>query len=402
MNKKNLGIGIAGIVAILAVLYAVGAFSGGTLKELTGTITYRERVALPAGSVIEVKLQNVSNMDVPATVIAESTILTTGENVPIPFTLKYDPARIDARYSYSVSARILIDGELSWITTSNVPVLTGDAPPSDVEVLVSQVESDEEEIVACTMDVQECPDGSFVSRTPPNCAFAKCPAPNPILGTKWKWQRTEFLNGTKTAPQDSGKFIIAFGEDKRMTSTTDCNNIFSPFVVDNEILSIGPIASTKMACAPGSLETEYTQELLRAVSHVIAGDELRVILVKDSGTMVFTKHVAVNLDGTTFRLTSFNNDAIAQGTNYTLAFSGNSLSAKFCNGMGGEYKLAGGVLTANIVGTKMYCETPNNLMTMENTFGAILRDGANFSLEGSTLTLTGDGEEEMVFTVFMD
>lgn len=29
--------------------------------------------------------------------------------------------------------------------------------------------------VFCTQDVQECPDGSFVSRQPPNCEFAPCP-----------------------------------------------------------------------------------------------------------------------------------------------------------------------------------------------------------------------------------
>lgn len=30
--------------------------------------------------------------------------------------------------------------------------------------------------VLCTADVQECPDGSFVSRIPPSCAFAECPS----------------------------------------------------------------------------------------------------------------------------------------------------------------------------------------------------------------------------------
>jgi hypothetical protein len=29
--------------------------------------------------------------------------------------------------------------------------------------------------IACTQDVKLCPDGSYVSRTPPNCEFAPCP-----------------------------------------------------------------------------------------------------------------------------------------------------------------------------------------------------------------------------------
>ena|SRR3989338_3725623 len=30
--------------------------------------------------------------------------------------------------------------------------------------------------IACTQDAKECPDGSFVGRTGPNCEFAVCPA----------------------------------------------------------------------------------------------------------------------------------------------------------------------------------------------------------------------------------
>ena len=33
----------------------------------------------------------------------------------------------------------------------------------------------EEDVVACTLDAKECPDGSFVGRSGPNCEFAKCP-----------------------------------------------------------------------------------------------------------------------------------------------------------------------------------------------------------------------------------
>lgn len=32
-------------------------------------------------------------------------------------------------------------------------------------------------LVACTMDVKSCPDGSYVGRTAPSCAFAPCPDP---------------------------------------------------------------------------------------------------------------------------------------------------------------------------------------------------------------------------------
>ena len=44
--------------------------------------------------------------------------------------------------------------------------------------------------VICTQDVKECPDGSYVSRTGPNCEFAACPTSsepsNPQTHADWK------------------------------------------------------------------------------------------------------------------------------------------------------------------------------------------------------------------------
>jgi len=34
---------------------------------------------------------------------------------------------------------------------------------------------DQPDGVACTMEAKECPDGSFVGRVSPDCAFAPCP-----------------------------------------------------------------------------------------------------------------------------------------------------------------------------------------------------------------------------------
>jgi hypothetical protein len=37
------------------------------------------------------------------------------------------------------------------------------------------------EQVFCTQDVKECPDGSYVGREAPDCEFAACPTPPPIM-----------------------------------------------------------------------------------------------------------------------------------------------------------------------------------------------------------------------------
>ncbi len=228
-----------------------------TDSVLTGNVTYLSRIALPSGSVIEVKLSDVSRQDVPADVVGETTIVTQGENVPIPFEIAYDSSKIDERLTYAVSARILVGGELRWTNTDHIPVLTQGNPSSEVEILVRNVNTS---------------------------------------------------------------------------------------------------------------------------SGVEGG---------------------LNLEGTTFRLASFNGKEIPQGENYTLSFEGGSVSAKFCNNMGGDYALENGIFSGLIISTLMYCATPEGLMDMESAFSKIVMDGANLSLSGSTLTLAG-GDTEMVFTVFMD
>lgn len=107
-------------------------------RAVTGTVSYRERIALPPSSVIRVTLEDVSLADVPATVIAETT-LRPDRQVPIPFTLSYDPARIDPAHRYAVRAQITdADGRLRWTTMEYYGVLT-QKNPEHVELIVRPV-----------------------------------------------------------------------------------------------------------------------------------------------------------------------------------------------------------------------------------------------------------------------
>ncbi len=104
---------------------------------VTGSVTYRERIALPPGATVTVRLQDVSRADAPAEVLAEQVIVPTTQ-VPIPFALTYDPARIDARHRYSVGVRIEVDGKLWFVSDTHNGVLTQGAP-TEVEVVVRRV-----------------------------------------------------------------------------------------------------------------------------------------------------------------------------------------------------------------------------------------------------------------------
>jgi copper homeostasis protein (lipoprotein) len=90
---------------------------------LSGTITYRERIALPPSATVDVTIEDVSRAGVPGLVVAHLEQAADGQ-VPIPFDLPYDPARVDAGRRYAVRARILDGDRVLFATTDTTLVLT--------------------------------------------------------------------------------------------------------------------------------------------------------------------------------------------------------------------------------------------------------------------------------------
>ena len=112
--------------------------SSGTTSQgvITGTVTYRNRSALPPTAVIEVTLSDISLADAPAKVISTQRIEAQGKQVPFPYELSYDPAQIDQKNTYAVSARITDGSQLLFINDTVYPVLTRGAPLTGVDILV--------------------------------------------------------------------------------------------------------------------------------------------------------------------------------------------------------------------------------------------------------------------------
>lgn len=116
-----------------------GATSTGTV---TGTVAYLQRIALPPNAIIQVQLQDVSRADAPAKTIAQEKITLGDRQVPVPFELKFDAAIIDARHAYAVSARIVVDDKLVFISDKSYPVLTRDSG-SHVEMILKAADDPE-------------------------------------------------------------------------------------------------------------------------------------------------------------------------------------------------------------------------------------------------------------------
>lgn len=101
---------------------------GAVTAKVTGTVTYRERVALPATAVIKVQLVDVSRADAPAVVMGEQVMAANGGQVPLAFEIAYDPTKIEANHSYAVQARIEDEGRLRFISDRRYAVITRGSP----------------------------------------------------------------------------------------------------------------------------------------------------------------------------------------------------------------------------------------------------------------------------------
>ena len=105
--------------------------------EVSGTVAYHERAALPPGAGLRVTLYETRGANAAPTFIAEQTIPKPGQ-VPIRFRVAYPPSVIDARAGYSLVARVEVEGNTVLANERPVPVLTL-GNPAVVEILVTRV-----------------------------------------------------------------------------------------------------------------------------------------------------------------------------------------------------------------------------------------------------------------------
>ena len=192
---------------------------------IRGTITYRERIALPPGAVIKIKLLDVSRQDTAAIEIASRSITTTGEQVPIIFDLPYDTSKIEERYTYVVRSEIYLNDQLSFTTTQSYPVITR-GHGNEVNLVLNKV--------------------------------SPSALQNQLTGSRWL---LEDLAGKGVV--DGVQSTLEFGENNRLGGKGGCNVYFTSYELDGSNLKVGMIGSTQMMCPPAIMDQE--QKFLQAL-----------------------------------------------------------------------------------------------------------------------------------------
>lgn len=207
---------------------------------VSGTVTYRQRIALSPEAMVSVKLLDISLADVAATEIATLAIDNPGQ-VPIPFELRYNPELIRENMVYSVRAEIRENGRLLFTTDTVHPVLTR-GNGNRVELVLIPV-------------------------------GAAAPS-KPLLGTRWVLSRVngEAVTFTDTQPT---AYLRLVTENNAVEGSSGCNRMAGTFSLEGDKLNLGALAMTMMACVDG-METEraFTQALDRMNRYEIDGDTL--------------------------------------------------------------------------------------------------------------------------------
>jgi putative lipoprotein len=215
------------VLLLLSLLTATTAIAD--LATIEGTAVYRERMALPEGAVLEVEFLDISRADAPAVRLASLRLKPRGE-VPIPFTLHYDPALIDERYSYAVGARILDNEQLLFVSDTIHPVLTRGAGDT-VEVRLVRV--------------------SDRSTEPPPPGLGG-PA---LVGPVWVAEDID-----RRGVIDDLQSHVRFGPDGRAEGSGGCNGFAGGYRQDGDRLEIGgdgfEVAITLRACPAAVMDQE--------------------------------------------------------------------------------------------------------------------------------------------------
>ena len=186
---------------------------------ITGTIRYRERIALPPSATAEVKLVKLSQTGMPQTVVARATFKLKG-TMPAPYILRYNHRKIIPGNTYALQASINVS-EKSWLSTAT-PHLFKPGQKNTTALFLQRTMSEP----GMQNDVQ-------------------------IPAGRWRVAR---IQGKTVASHFQSSFTIE--ADGAAYGKVGCNSLRGQAQFANDQLSFGAMARTNMMCSPMIMKLE--------------------------------------------------------------------------------------------------------------------------------------------------
>lgn len=130
------------LLVLLALVAGLDACSRNktppALPAVTGTVSYKERIALAPDAELVVRLFDQSKVNAQPTEIAKKVISPLGAP-PIPFAIEYDPSKVDSIGTYSLEALIRQEGQVLFLSSEKYLVLThGKGRVVDVQMTLAR------------------------------------------------------------------------------------------------------------------------------------------------------------------------------------------------------------------------------------------------------------------------
>ncbi len=222
----------------VCVAQASGSPAESTMHTLRGTVSYRQRLALPPDAVVQIIIEDVSHAGGAPESFAEEDVPTRGHQVPIKFEVKYDPAGVNPEHRYQIRAKITSDGRLMFTSTALYPVLTHGAPADRVAIDLEQVSAQYGQVPS----------------------EASGHLHRQLTGTQWTL--TE-LNGKGPENDTPQAYIKLDDKTGRIEGSGACNRLMGSYEVNGHALHFKQVATTMMAC-PGDV-TNQEHGLLAAL-----------------------------------------------------------------------------------------------------------------------------------------
>jgi uncharacterized lipoprotein YbaY len=101
-------------------------------EQITGTVSYLERIAMPPSAIVRVALVDAPVDDGPPQVLAEFTTEMGDRQVPIPFAIELPEDGV----ADALQAEIAVDGQVQFATPEAIPLPSDGGPRNDIAIRV--------------------------------------------------------------------------------------------------------------------------------------------------------------------------------------------------------------------------------------------------------------------------
>jgi heat shock protein HslJ len=221
------------------------------------------------------------------------------------------------------------------------------------------------------------------------------------------WLVTAYNNGNQAVVGviSGTRLTAVFHADGTISGNSGCNSFSGTYTTDGSNITIGPLATTMMACEEVVMqqETAYLAALQSAATYQVMGDTMQLRTADDALAAMFAAEAASGLAGSSWDVISYNNGnqavvSLMLGTEITAQFGEDGTLSGFsgCNNYSTTYQVDGENITIGAVAaTQMFCESPEGVMEQEAQYLAALATAATYRIDGPRMEMR-DAEGALV------